>query len=77
MATHLTYTQRVMGEVLVRDQKPRDIWDQHAAILNAITAGNAEQAEQLARQHLLLASNFMVTRLRQRANDKLEKTLNA
>ena len=77
MATHLTYTQRVMGEVLVRDQKPRDIWDQHAAILEAITTGNADQAEQLARQHLLLASNFMVTRLRQRANDKLEKTSNA
>ena len=26
LATHLTYTQRVMGEVLLRDEKPRNIW---------------------------------------------------
>ena len=25
LATHLTYTQRVMGEVRIRDEKPRDI----------------------------------------------------
>ena len=37
LLTHLTYTQRVMGEVLLlRDEKPRDIWDQHAEILDAI-----------------------------------------
>jgi DNA-binding GntR family transcriptional regulator len=69
MAAHLTYTQRVMGEVLVRDQKPRDIWDQHAAILEAITTGNTEAAEYLARQHVIQASNFMVSRLRQRTRD--------
>jgi DNA-binding GntR family transcriptional regulator len=74
MATHLTYTQRVMGEVLVRDQKPRDIWDQHAAILEAIAEGNIEEAERLARQHLTQASNFMVSRLRQRTQDSQSET---
>nr|WP_311526554.1 GntR family transcriptional regulator [uncultured Ralstonia sp.] len=74
MATHLTYTQRVMGEVLVRDQKPRDIWDQHAAILEAIAEGNIQEAEHLARQHLTQASNFMVSRLRQRAQDSQSET---
>ncbi|CAG9181125.1 GntR family transcriptional regulator [Cupriavidus pinatubonensis] len=74
MATHLTYTQRVMGEVLVRDQKPRDIWDQHAAILEAIVVGNTEEAEYLARQHLILASDFMVSRLRQLAEDSRSGT---
>ena len=64
LETHLTYTQRVMGEVLVRDEKPRDIWDQHEAILEAIVKGDGERAETLVRLHLTQASGFMVTRLR-------------
>jgi DNA-binding GntR family transcriptional regulator len=67
MDTHLTYTQRAMGEVLVRDQNPRDIWDQHAAILEAIAAGNPDIAEKLAREHLMQASGFMVSRLKELA----------
>ncbi len=63
LETHLTYTQRVMGEVLIRDEKPRDIWDQHEAILNAIASGDGEQAELLVRAHLTQASGFMVNRL--------------
>ena len=46
-----------------RDEKPRDIWDQHAAILQAIASGNADQAEALARDHLQQAAGFMVARL--------------
>jgi DNA-binding GntR family transcriptional regulator len=65
--THLTVTQRVMGEVLLRDEKPRDIWDQHAAILQAICERDAERAESLARQHITLASGFMVPRLKTHA----------
>lgn len=64
LETHLTYTQRVMGEVLVRDEKPRDIWDQHEAIMKAIAKGDAERAETLLRSHLTQASGFMVARLR-------------
>ena len=62
--THLTYTQRVMGEVLVRDEKPRDIWDQHSRILEAIRKGDGERAEALARSHVTQAAHFMVERLR-------------
>ncbi len=65
--THLTYTQRVMGEVLLRDEKPRDIWDQHAAILQAVAAGDGARAEALVRTHLTQAANFMVTRMRGKA----------
>lgn len=72
MDTHLTYTQRAMGEVLVRDQSPRDIWDQHAAILEAIAAGDPQRAEQLAREHLMQASGFMVSRLRELAKPPRE-----
>jgi DNA-binding GntR family transcriptional regulator len=64
LATHLTYTQRVMGEVLMRDEKPRDIWDQHAAILDAICRRDGDGAEALARTHITQASGFMVARLR-------------
>ncbi len=64
LATHLTYTQRVMGEVLISDEKPRDIWDQHAEILDSIARGDAERAETLARAHITHASGFMVARLR-------------
>jgi DNA-binding GntR family transcriptional regulator len=60
--------QRVMGEVLLKDENPRDIWDQHAAILDAIAAGNGKRAEALARQHIEQAAEFMVARLRREAS---------
>ncbi|NCA02915.1 MAG: FCD domain-containing protein, partial [Sphingomonadaceae bacterium] len=69
MDTHLTYTQRAMGEVLVRDQSPRDIWDQHADILDAIAQGNPDLAERRAREHLMQASGFMVSRLKELQKD--------
>ncbi len=70
MAAHLTYTQRVMGEVLMRDQTPRDIWDQHAQILDAIIAGDAASAEMLARKHINQAASYMIARLRGDASRK-------
>lgn len=63
MQTHWTQTQRVMGEVLMRDDKPRDIWDQHEALLEAVAAGKGAVAERLARQHILEAAEFMIERL--------------
>ncbi len=67
MAPHWTATQRVMGEVLLRDEKPRDIWDQHDEILQAIVAGDAQRAELCARRHISQAAGFMVARLRSQA----------
>ncbi len=64
MEAQWTSTQRVMGEVLMRDEKPRDIWDQHEAMLAAVADGDGAKAEELARQHVIQAANFMVTRLR-------------
>lgn len=63
MQTHWTQTQRVMGEVLMRDNKPRDIWDQHEALLTAVAAGDGDRAERLAREHILQAAQFMIQRL--------------
>lgn len=67
MQTHWTQTQRVMGEVLMRDDKPRDIWDQHEALLAAVAAGDGDTAERLARRHILDAADFMIDRLQQEA----------
>ncbi len=69
MATHWTHTQRVMGEVLIKDETPRDIWNQHAAILEAIAQGNAAKAEALARSHITQAADFMVTRMKAQQPD--------
>jgi DNA-binding GntR family transcriptional regulator len=64
MSAHWTYSERVMAEVLTRDETPRDIWDQHAAVLDAIAAGDAGRAEALARSHITQAATFMTARLR-------------
>jgi DNA-binding GntR family transcriptional regulator len=53
-----------MGEVLMRDERPRDIWGQHEAMLAAVVEGNGPNAEELARAHVMQAANFMIARLR-------------
>ncbi|HMY98270.1 MAG TPA: GntR family transcriptional regulator [Burkholderiaceae bacterium] len=63
LAPHLTYMQRVMGQVLQRDDKPRDIWAEHEAMLAAIVRGDAAEAERLAREHVGSAADFMIGRL--------------
>lgn len=47
----------------MRDERPRDIWDQHEALLGAVIAGDAKTAEKLARQHIEQAADFMIKRL--------------
>ena len=67
MQAQWTYTQRVMGEVLMRDELPRDIWKQHEAMLDAVMAGDGPAAEALARQHITHAATVMISRLRSEA----------
>ncbi len=63
MDTHWTYTQRVMGEVLMRNEKPRDIWDQHEAMLQAVASGDGAAAEQAARAHIMQTATFIIERI--------------
>ena len=63
MEVQWTNTQRVMGEVLMRDETPRDIWNQHEALLEAVMAGDAMTAETMARHHITQAADFMIQRL--------------
>lgn len=57
------HLQRVMAQVLLHDETPRQIWDQHEAILNAVASGNARTAEREARQHINRAAKIYIARL--------------
>jgi DNA-binding GntR family transcriptional regulator len=70
MDRHWTNTQRVMGAVLMRDEQPRNIWDQHEALLDAVSKGDGKRAETLARQHIQQAADFMIERLKERGEGK-------
>ena len=63
LSPHLICMQQVMGQVLVRDEKPRDVWDEHVEILEAISGGAGQLAETLAREHITRAADFMLARL--------------
>jgi DNA-binding GntR family transcriptional regulator len=63
-APHWPYLRRVMGEVLRDDaQMPQTILGEHVAILDAIIAGNAAEAESLSRDHISRAAKIFVQRL--------------
>ena len=68
MEVQWTNTQRVMGEVLMRDETPRDIWNQHEALLEAVMAGDSMTAETMARHHITQAADFMIQRLNNEAS---------
>jgi len=57
--SHWRFLRRVMGEVLRHGEPPPTIWQQHAEILNAVVAGNAQLAEQRSVDHLLMAAETL------------------
>ena len=59
--------QRVMGEVLLQGGSPAWVWEDHAAILEAIRDGNATAAEDLARRHAAHGEQLILDGMR--AND--------
>lgn len=63
-APHWPYLRRVMGEVLRDDeQMPQSILSEHAAILDAVIAGDGARAETLSRDHISRAAKIFVQRL--------------
>lgn len=56
---HWRFLRRAMGEVLRRATLPREIWRQHAEIVEAIASGDAAQAEQLMVEHDLEAAKTL------------------
>ena len=68
MQPHWLHARRLMAEVLMRDETPRRIWDQHEEILGAVIRGDAPRAEELARSHITNTASVFISRLaRQRA----------
>ena len=56
---HWRFLRRAMGEVLRCATLPREIWRQHAAIVGAVAAGDAVQAEKLMVEHDLAAAQTL------------------
>ena len=60
-ALHWQHIRRVMGGSLRRRYLEwRGIWDEHAAILDAVMRGDADAAEQAARQHADAATAHLI-----------------
>jgi len=52
MQTHWQHLRRSMGEVLRRPRFAQKVWKEHAAILDAIAAGDAEAAARRISEHV-------------------------
>jgi DNA-binding GntR family transcriptional regulator len=63
MQPHWLHARRLMGEVLIRDETPRRIWDQHEGILDAVIRGDVPKAEELARLHITKTASVFISRL--------------
>ena len=60
---HWVHLRRVMGAVLQSSRQREAIWDEHAAIAEAVAAGDAKRATRLVEQHGRQASENLVARL--------------
>lgn len=65
VAAHWTHLQRVMGDALQAGAHPDDVWDEHAAMLQAVAAGDADLAERFARNHVQRGADYTLARLRE------------
>jgi DNA-binding GntR family transcriptional regulator len=63
MEAQWLYTQRVMGDVLMRDGTAQRIWAEHEEMLGAVMDGDGDQAERLARRHIEEAAQMVIERL--------------
>ena len=60
---HWVHLRRVMGAVLQQTRQREQIWDEHAAIAEAIRAGDAARAVELIEHHGRNASENLLARL--------------
>jgi DNA-binding GntR family transcriptional regulator len=64
---HWHHIRRAMGAALQTAGVRKSVWDEHHGILEAINAGDAVRAEQLARGHCEAAGHALSARLMERA----------
>lgn len=67
MQAQWQHLRRVMINVLTDTENQPQIWDEHAAIWEAICAADAAQAERLAREHVDRASEWLQAALEPQA----------
>lgn len=60
---HWSHIRRVMGAMLQRSALRDTVWDEHAAVAEAIAAGDAARAERLMRQHCEHAADHLARRM--------------
>jgi DNA-binding GntR family transcriptional regulator len=58
MVSHWNHTRRVMQTILSDDRHQEQVWHDHAAILDAVCAGDAVAAERAARDHAERAADW-------------------
>lgn len=63
MESHWNHTRRVMQAIVSDDRNQEQVWREHAAILDAICAGNAAEAEWAARDHVERAADWFENEL--------------
>ncbi len=63
---HWRHLRRAMGAVLQAEPQRDSLWDEHAAIAEAIAAGDADRAARLSDEHGTQASAMLAQRLAQR-----------
>lgn len=61
---HWQHLRRVMGAVLQQAGQRQAVWDEHAAIAEAIAQGRADHAAELVQQHAQQAGSMMTEQLR-------------
>jgi len=62
---HWRHLRRVMGAVLREERQREAVWDEHEAIANAISAGDADAAVRLIEQHSQHAGGKLAAQLTQ------------
>lgn len=69
---HWVHLRRVMGAVLQSSAQRKSIWDEHAAIAEAIAGGDAHRASELTDLHTSRARENLVRRLGEVLGEELE-----
>jgi DNA-binding GntR family transcriptional regulator len=73
MQTHWHHTRRVMSTYLRLPANFRQVWSEHQAILDALVAGQAREAEKLAREHALSSVDVIFNHWQQEELNQLKQ----
>lgn len=70
LALHWQHVRRIMGAVLRREGIGAAVWDEHAAILDAVIAGDQALAERLSRDHAQFSARSLAAGIAAGSSEK-------